>query len=220
MKAVIFDLDGTLVDSAPDIHAASAVMLKAMGRELLSLATIKSFVGNGVPKLVERCVDATGGGGTESRAVALRLFRDAYAAAPCNLTRFYPGVEAALDRLAAGGVALAVCTNKPAALTEALLAGLGARGRFGAVVGGDSTPRMKPDPTPLFACMEAMGAGAAETFYVGDSEADEAAALNAGLPFALYTGGYRKKAPDAFAARFAFDEFADLADRLEAMEAA
>ena len=210
MKALIFDLDGTLIHSAPDIHAAAARMLEDLDRPSLSLETIVSFIGNGVPKLVERCVDATGGGNDALRAKALELFNDAYGAAPAVLTRPYPHVETMLQSLLDTDLRLGVCTNKPQAFTETVLEQLDLRRFFGSVVGGDRLAVRKPDPAPLRLCFEELGVSASGGAYVGDSETDEATAIAAGAPFLFFTGGYRKKSADEFQADFRFENFAAL----------
>lgn len=211
-RAVIFDLDGTLIDSAPDIHAAANVMLAALGRPVLGSAEVRGFVGNGVGKLVERCLDATGGHDSEGFRSAFEVFNRAYAEKPAMLTRPYEGVQRGLERLESAGFALGVATNKPIALTGAVLASLGLRQRFRVVLGGDSLDRMKPDPLPLLTAIERLGGGAA--VFVGDSETDEATALNAGVPFFFFTGGYRRKPATEFIADFTFDRFDALAERL------
>jgi len=210
-RAVVFDLDGTLVDSAPDIHAAANVMLAALGRAPLDLSQVTSFVGNGVAKLVERCLAATGGADEALGARAFGIFREAYHAAPAVLTRPYPGVEGALDALAGAGCALGLCTNKPEGPTRQVLEGLGLARHFGAVVGGDTLAVMKPDPAPLELCLERLGAAPADGLYVGDSETDAATARAAGLPFALFTRGYRKSPVESFETVLSFDDFAALA---------
>lgn len=213
-RAVVFDLDGTLIDSAPDIAAAAAIMLREIGRPALDLSRIVSFIGNGVPKLVERCLDATGGRDEAGFRDALARFRRAYDADPATLTRPYPFVPETLAALAEAGFALGVCTNKPEAPSRAILAALGLDRRFAAVIGGDTLPVTKPDPAPLREAVARLGGGPA--LYVGDSETDEATAQAAGLPFLFFTGGYRKKPAEAFEAEFAFDRFEALAARLTA----
>ncbi len=204
-RIVVFDLDGTLIDSAPDIAAAANAMLREIGREALPLQRIVSFVGNGVPKLVERCLDATGGRDEAGFRAALAIFRRVYDADPATLTRPYPGVPELLEALAGAGFALGICTNKPEAPSRAILEALGLAGRFGAVVGGDTLPVTKPDPAPLHEAVSRLGGGA-----------DEATAKAAGLPFLFFTGGYRKKPAEAFEAEFAFDRFEALAAYLAA----
>jgi len=113
-----------------------------------------------------------------------------YNAASSALTRTYPGVVAVLSALQQAGHAMAVCTNKPEAPARAVLRDLGLARFFQVVIGGDTLAVTKPDPAPLHACIAALGGGA--TLYVGDSEVDAATAVAAGVPFALFTEGYRK----------------------------
>ena len=211
---VVFDLDGTLIDSAPDIHAAANVMLREIGREALDLPRIVSFIGNGVPKLVERCLDATGGRDEAGFRAALAIFRRAYDADAATLTRPYPGVPEMLEALGGAGFSMGICTNKPEAPARAILEALGLARWFGAVIGGDTLPVTKPDPAPLREAVVRLGGGRA--VYVGDSETDEATAKAAGLPFLFFTGGYRKKPAEAFEADFVFETFEALAAHLAA----
>lgn len=205
-RAVIFDLDGTLIDSVPDIHVAVNKMLAEMGRETLSLATVTSFVGNGILKLVELCLDATGGSARVYND-ALARFRVHYAAAPAVLTRAYPGVPGLLAALKAEGRAIGLCTNKPVAPSEDILTALGLAGHVDVIVGGDSLPELKPDPAPLLHCLERLGATRAEAVFVGDSEIDAATAAAAETRFALYSGGYRKGPLEDIRADLVFDDF-------------
>ncbi|MCX8227857.1 MAG: HAD hydrolase-like protein, partial [Sulfitobacter sp.] len=112
-KVIIFDLDGTLIHSAPDLHAAVNVTLNALGREALDLPTIISFIGNGVEKLVERSLDATGGYDAPLHETALDLFLKSYNQNMTTLTRPYPGVLAALRTFQDAGIPMGICTNKP-----------------------------------------------------------------------------------------------------------
>ena len=125
-----------------------------------------------------------------------------------GLTVPYRGVPAALDALAAAGHALGVCTNKPTEPARAVLAHVGLLDRFGVVVGGDSLPVTKPDPAPLFAALDALPPG--PSVYVGDSEVDAATAQAAGVPFLLFTEGYRKSPVDALPHAAAFGDWDDL----------
>ncbi len=209
VPTIVFDLDGTLIDSAPDLHAAAERTLKRLGRPGVTLAQVTGFIGNGVPKLVERCLAATGGVPEEGAGTALALFRSFYDADPVALTRPYPGVPAMLERLAEAGCRIGVCTNKPQGPAEAILAALSIGRHVGAVVGGDTLPVIKPDPAPLWLCFERLRAGTAR-LYVGDSETDAAAAKAAGVPFALFSGGYRKTPAEAMGAAYVFGRFDEL----------
>lgn len=213
VKAVVFDLDGTLVDSAPDLHAAANQMLGELRRPPLTLEQVAGFVGNGIPALVARCLEATGGPATDLDC-AIDRFRDHYARAPADLTRAYPGVENALQQLAGSGFALGVCTNKPGQFALTILSELRLMRFFGAVVGGDALPELKPDPSPLLHCLKLLGSGANSAFYVGDSEIDAETARRARVSFALYSGGYLRESIDAFPPLFTFDHFDELNRRL------
>lgn len=193
MTAVVFDLDGTLIDSAPDLHAAALKMLAEADLPEISFAQTRSFIGNGVPTLVARIMTAAGLPEDSDRHAELEAaFLRHYAAAPADLTTFYPGVEAALGRLAAAGCAFGLCTNKPEGPAHDILRTFGLADRMRVVVGGDTLPVRKPDPAPLHRAFAALPDG--PQIYVGDSEVDAATAQAAGVPFALFAGGYRKTA--------------------------
>jgi phosphoglycolate phosphatase len=195
IRAIIYDLDGTLVDSIADLHAAVSTMLESLGRPPLSLERVTSFVGNGVGKLVERCLRASGIEDTSLDASALQEFTKHYASSPSKLSRPYPRVAAALSVLRAAGIKQGVCTNKSQGLAEVVLKNLDLQPSIDVVVGGRSGQPLKPDPSPLHECRQLLDVSPAETLYVGDSEVDEETARRAELPFALYLGGYRKKDP-------------------------
>jgi phosphoglycolate phosphatase len=217
IRAVVFDLDGTLVDSAPDLHAAAVRLLDEIGAPPVTLAQVHGFVGNGVPKLVERCLGAVGmpaKGQVLDNAVT--RFKEYYGAAPAHLTRPYDGVEAMLGALSARGLLLGVCTNKPEALTRQVLEGVALDRHLRAAVGGDTLKTMKPDPEPLRHTVKLLGVGIDEALYVGDSETDADTAKAAGMAFALYSGGYRKRPLDAFEDCFVFHDFAALTGFVEA----
>lgn len=207
MRAV-FDLDGTLIDSAPDIHAAALATLAAEGLPPVTEAQTRSFVGNGAPVLIERLERAVTGAVDPVRNARMRArFFDIYQRAH-SLTRPYPGVVAALDTLSAQGWRLAICTNKPIGPARAVLDHFGWSARFDTVIGGDSLSVMKPDPAPLTTAAAALGTG--PVVYVGDSEVDAATARAAGLPFALYLGGYLRAPLSETPHDAAFDDWAEL----------
>ncbi|WP_349252175.1 phosphoglycolate phosphatase [Actibacterium sp. MT2.3-13A] len=207
MRAVIFDLDGTLIDSAPDIHAAANRMLAEIGQEALSYDAIRGFIGNGVPVLVERIMRARGLG-AEGHAALLDIFMRHYNADPATLTRLYPNVRGVLEGLADGGARLGLCTNKPEGPTREILKIFDLDRLFEVVVGGDTLPVKKPDPAPLQAAAQALGRE--RSVYVGDSEVDAETAARAALPFALFTEGYRKSPVAELRFDAAFADFTDL----------
>ncbi len=212
MKAIVFDLDGTLIHSAPDLHAACNRMLADAGKPPQSLETVTGYIGNGVAKLVERAM-ATAGIPASEHARMVEIFMRHYDADPATLTRPYPGLIPLLERLKARGHALAICTNKPEAPAREILRLLEMEDYFSALVGGDTLEVRKPDPAPLHHCLELLGAP--EAIYVGDSETDAETARRAALPFALFTGGYRKKPLSELPHDFAFADFADLGPWIE-----
>jgi phosphoglycolate phosphatase len=211
LRAVVFDLDGTLVDSVPDIHAATAAFLAGRGHQPLDLATITGFVGNGVPVLLERILGAVGeDDGPAAVAAALPRFLEIYGAAPSALSRLYPGVGETLAGLQAAGFLLGICTNKPLGPARQMIAELGIAGHFAALVGGDSLPQRKPDPAPLRHAAAILGVDLGALAYVGDSEVDAATAQAAAVPFLLFTEGYRKTPVAALPHHASFDRFARL----------
>ena len=205
---IIFDLDGTLIDSAADIHAAGNATLAAEGLAPITLAQARSFVGNGARVFVERLERAGAGSNQPARTARMhRAFVEKYKTAHA-LTRLYPGVIPTLGHLQAEGWRMAICTNKPGAPTHTVLAHFGLAGFFEAVIGGDSLSTIKPDPAPLRAAIDALGGGGA--VFVGDSEVDAATAQAARVPFALFTQGYRKTEIATIPHQRTFDDFGQL----------
>ena len=154
---VVFDLDGTLVDTAPDLCAALNHALSVLGRPGVPAEDVRHMVGHGARKLLERGLAASGDVSPELVEAGVPPFMDYYRAHIADGSQPYPGVEAALDELTTAGCTLAICTNKPAALSAALIAALGWDGRFAANIGFDSVPAPKPDPGHLLATIAAVG---------------------------------------------------------------
>ncbi len=171
---VLWDLDGTLVDSIADIAAAVDRALADNGLPRLGEARVRRHIGSGAQHLVSACVEEAGGGMSEA---ILDSFFTAYRADVAAHTRLYPGIAELLDGL---DVPQAVVTNKPIGLTRALLDALGISRHFGAVYGGESLPRRKPDPMMLMAAMSDLGVRTA--VMVGDGPHDVGAGRAAGLP--------------------------------------
>jgi len=206
-QAILFDLDGTLVDSVPDLAAAVNGVLAELGRPALDFAQVASMVGDGISALVERALAASGVPDTPLRA-AVDRFLALYEADPTRLTRPYAGVPAVLDQLAASGWRLGVCTNKPEHATRTVLAGLDLERFFAVVLGGDSGPTRKPDPGPLRAALGVIGGTPGKAVMIGDHRNDVVAAQAAGMRviFARYGYGAATLAgltPDAVIDRFA-----------------
>ena len=178
--ALAFDLDGTLIDSAPDLHVAVNRMLAEAGEAPLDLATVISFIGNGIPNLVRLAMAARGMDPARQAHMNARMLA-LYSADPATLTEPYPGVRAALARLRSEGCRLGLCTNKAMVPTLGILRALDLERSFDAVVGGDTLPVKKPDPAPLVECGRLLGGEV--DFYVGDSEVDAETARRAARPF-------------------------------------
>ncbi|MBI4024351.1 MAG: phosphoglycolate phosphatase [Verrucomicrobia bacterium] len=175
--AVLFDLDGTLIDSAADIAAAVNHVRSEMGLTRLPSDLVRSYVGDGVRSLMERALQTTDAAIMDR---AISLWRPHYAAHCLDQTRLYPGVQDVLEKLALMRLPLGIVSNKPAAPSEAILRGLGVREAFLAVVGGDTTPKRKPDPEPLRYAAAQMRIESNRVLVVGDSPNDILGARNAG----------------------------------------
>lgn len=204
MSAIVFDLDGTLIDSAPDIRAAVNRTLEGEGHAALDLPTVISFIGHGLPRLVARAMEARGIP-MEHHARLTGVTLSDYNAASHDQTRAYPGVIAALERLRAEGHALGICTNKPEGPARKVLDQFGMAHLFDVVVGGDTLAQRKPDPAPLRHAFAALGVQAG--LYVGDSEVDADTAQAAGAPFAFFTQGYCHIPHDDVTCLARFDHF-------------
>lgn len=187
---IMFDLDGTLVDSLPDIAAAANRMLQDVGVEPLPQDRIKQFVGKGLPNLVERVIRHCGLPMENHGDLTQRTLAH-YNAASSDKTVTYPGVLEALVQLRDMGCVMGICTNKPEGPARHVLDALGLAPHFDTVIGGDSLRTRKPDPAHLeasFAAVTPVG----PKIFVGDSEVDAETAQRAQVPFLLFTEGYRK----------------------------
>ncbi len=191
-RAALFDLDGTLVDTAPDLAAAANRMLADLGRAALPDDRIRDFVGKGVVNLVNKCFEASGGGGEEERARAHAVFERHYIAGIADRSRPYPGVVDGLEALERAGIAMGCVTNKAGRFTEPLLELTGLRRFFGVVVSGDTVERRKPHPDPMLYAAGKLGASPAETLVVGDSLNDVQSARAAGCAVVVVPYGYRE----------------------------
>lgn len=204
-QLVIFDLDGTLVDSVPDLSYCVDEMLSELDREPAGEALVRMWVGNGVERLVKRALVGAMEGEPDQDifARALAIFLELYAENTSRLSRLYPGVEEGLDWLAGRDIKLACVTNKVERYTLPLLNDLGLAPRFAMVISGDSLSEKKPSPLPLRHVAETLGVPLQHGLMVGDSISDVGAARAAGLPVVCLTYGYnhgqdiRSTKPDA-----------------------
>ncbi len=213
--SVIFDLDGTLIDSAAQIHATTNRVLHRHGLGATDRAMVQSFVGNGLPKLVERLLHHHQvNTDTAFLATIIADFEIDYTTSH-ELTHLYPGARAALEALQNMGAALGLCTNKPIAPTLAVLHHLNLTPLFHTILGGDSLPIRKPDPEHLRATARAMNRP--KVIFVGDSEVDADTAQAANIRFLLYTEGYRKSPVAQIPHHAAFDDWSTLPDLIASL---
>lgn len=213
-RAVLFDLDGTLSDSLPDIHGALDRARRRLGLAGVTLDQVRGWVGCGAAMLVARSLGHGDEGAAEVRRV-LAAFLEDYEAHADELSRTYPGVVEALAALRARGVRLAVTTNKPARAADALLEGLGIAESFDLVVTPDSAGTRKPDPAFVRGALEALGVAAGEALVVGDGQPDLRAARGAGVRCVALLGGYGDRAAlRAEGADFEAEDVAEVARRM------
>ncbi|WP_158291493.1 HAD hydrolase-like protein [Marinicauda algicola] len=206
---IAFDLDGTLVDTAPDLVRALNASIAPHGLKPVPVADVRAMVGRGARALIAKAYER------EGRALAEDVLQDrldhflaVYREAIAVESRAFEGVETVLDSLAGAGARLSVCTNKPQALAEALLDALKLAGRFERIVGPEGAPAKKPDPSHLLAAFGHEPAGA--SVLVGDSEPDVLAARGAGALSIVFEGGYSEKPARTLGADRLFTRFDEL----------
>lgn len=188
---IAFDLDGTLVETAPDLVGALNVVLVEQGMTPAPMTAVRQLVGHGVRGLLTRAYAMAGLTITEARIDELRpRFIEIYRARIAEESRPYPGCLESLADLRARGAKLAVCTNKPEGLARQLLDELDMTDLFDAIIGGDTLPVQKPDPAPLLAAVARAGGDPARAIMVGDASPDVGAAKAAGMPCILFSFGY------------------------------
>nr|WP_310522602.1 phosphoglycolate phosphatase [Polymorphobacter sp.] len=214
---VVFDLDGTLVDTAPDLCAALNHALGVLGRPGVPAADVRHLVGHGARKLLERGLAASGVASADLVEAGFPHFLDYYSAHIAVGSRPYAGVEAALEALAEAGCVLAICTNKPVALSVKLIAALGWSGRFAANLGFDSVPRAKPDPGHLFAAIAAAGGVPETTVFVGDSITDTTTAKAARVPVVAVSFGFSDRPVAELGADVVIDHYDALVPALRGL---
>lgn len=217
-RLVIFDLDGTLVDTVPDIAVALNAALADLQLPSLPAADVRRWVGNGARVLCGRAI-SRGAVDQADRELANKLlsrFLDRYAERTCAESQIYDGVEPLLAWLGEREIKLAIATNKPLQHTEILLDALSLRARFGIVLGGDSAARKKPDPAALHECLRYFGLNPQHALMVGDSENDIAAARAAAIDSVCVTYGYNQgRDVHDLGANLVIDSLAELIHHLE-----
>lgn len=207
-RAVVIDLDGTLIDTAGDLAAAANRMLAELGRPQVELSIIRGFIGNGVKELVRRTLCLMGEPSNELVNEAFAIYMKHYSEHLHDTSRPYPGVLETMEALQRQGRVLGCITNKRDELTQPLLKALGLHHFFEIILAGDTLPKRKPDPLPLLHASQVLGISVEEMLLVGDSRNDTEAAFGAGMPVACVTYGYngdqdvRELNPDAVIERF------------------
>lgn len=209
---VAFDLDGTLADTAPDLAASLNHVLGALGRVSIPAESVRHLVGHGARALLRRGLAATGEASEELVEQGFPLFIDHYSANICAGTTAYPELERTMETLTQRGIGLALCTNKPEALTHQLVDALGWNGRFAGIVGGDTLPVRKPDPAPLHEAIARAGGGRAA--FVGDSIVDADTARAAEIPFVAVSFGFSDRPVAQLGADAVIDNYAELPSAL------
>jgi len=211
--AIIWDLDGTLVESAPDLATALNALLNEEGQYGHPVANVRPMVGGGVAKLIERGFRAAGAPLEPEECEALvPRFMEIYTQCATDHTHLVPHARDVLLHFHHAGVRQALCTNKPRGVTQLILDDLDISGFFSCVVGGDSTEHKKPHPLPLQTCLRALGAAPHEALMVGDSGADVGAAKASGVTVILVPDGYTGVAATSLGADHVLENLAEIPD--------
>jgi phosphoglycolate phosphatase len=208
---VVFDLDGTLIHSAPDIAASLNIILAECGIATFTIADTYQFIGAGAKHLITQAFAARGHALDDEESTRLTTrYLAAYKAYGSPATTLYPGVAETLTHLAAKGVPLAVCTNKAEGISRDVIAALGLEGTFAAVIGGDSGYGRKPDPGPLLEACRVMDAEADKVLMVGDTVMDVGAARGAGTQVTVVSYGYSQTPVQHLGADLVIETFGEL----------
>jgi len=205
--AIIWDLDGTLIDSAADLAQALNTLLREHGYAGLDEDHVRTMIGDGIQKLIERGFRAAGAAmrGTQLQDVMPR-FMLTYSLCATNNTRLYPGARSVLQHFSDAGVRQGICTNKPESITKQILSSFSIASYFDVVVGGDTMAAKKPDPLPLRSCLEALNVMPRESMMIGDSATDVATAQAMNMPVGIVSYGYARRAARTLGADFLIDK--------------
>ncbi|KTQ95471.1 phosphoglycolate phosphatase [Aureimonas ureilytica] len=219
-KAVLFDLDGTLIDSLPDIHAALNETMASYGEPPFTLEAVAVMVGAGVQALIERAYAALGKSiDPASRDKVVARYLSIYGPRATELTTLNAGASDTLRILGEAGFQLGVVTNKPRAETDDILRHFGILERMALVVGGDAGPRKKPAPDLLLFAAQELGLEPADILFVGDSENDVDAAKGAGMKVVALRGGYTALGADTLGADLVVDRLDEIPGQLHSLTA-
>ncbi len=215
VDTVIFDLDGTLIDSEPDLRAALNQLLTLFGRRSVTRDEVVMMVGDGVLKLVERALRAADAEGDLALEAAVAQFLRFYEAAPADLSTPFPGAFEAVQALKADDIKLGVCTNKPEAPARDILAIFGFLEQFDVIIGGDTLADIrKPDPRPLAAAIRAVHSQPERAVMVGDSANDIDTAKALGVRSVAVSFGYSRGSVAELGADKVIDNFSELREVL------
>jgi len=215
-RAVVFDLDGTLIDSIGDIADALNATLATRGLPALPEDRIKHMVGAGVPELVRRGLSAHGVDADDIEPFVRELV-ERYSAQPAARTRLYDGARELLAELSAAEVQLGICTNKPQAVTDLVLQQLGVASYFGVAIGITPDLPRKPHPAMLRAVLDRLGVPAFEAVMIGDSGSDVGTARGLGVPVIVLRSGYGQERPEELGADAVIDSVADVTRAIDAL---
>jgi phosphoglycolate phosphatase len=190
-KAIIFDLDGTLVDSLGDFHHAASVMLNSIGHDPIPAEEVKTFIGNGQEMFIARCLVRVGANLTAQQLIdATKVFEKAYDDADGQYSQLFDGVLPLLQAFKDDGAKIGLCTNRPVARARKILASYGIATYFDEIAGFETTDEPKPAPDPILHCLKQFRCAPSQTLFVGDSDVDAEAADRAGVEFAFHTQGF------------------------------
>jgi phosphoglycolate phosphatase len=210
---VVFDLDGTLADTAPDLAAALNHSLAVLGRPRVAPASVRPLIGHGARAMLRSALATSGEAPEELVERGYAILLEHYSEHICDGTKLFPGLEEALAEIEEAGAAVVVCTNKAEGLTRKLLGALGLGGRFAAIVGGDTLAVRKPDPAPLLEAVARAGGGRA--VLIGDSIVDAETAGGAGVPFVAVSFGFSDRPVEALGADAVIGSYAELKRALD-----
>lgn len=209
--AIVWDLDGTLVDSAPDLAAALNTLLNEQGRHGHTVDLVRPMIGAGVARLIERGFRAAGSPIKDAEVDRLvPRFMEIYTACATDNTNLVPHARDVLEHFYHAGIKQGLCTNKPIAVTRQILGALDISGYFQSVVGGDSTGMKKPHPLPLLTCLEELSTPPQDAVMIGDSGADVGAARAANVPVILVPDGYTGVPAVSLGADYVVGNLADI----------